>query len=100
MPLDDRRACRACARHRNGFCKKLRIGCVPELLHRCADFMPLPDDEDQRTGTERWRGMDTLHKRTAAAVRALPKLDKRLKHETQVRTLLTIQGRACPERGE
>lgn len=61
---DDRRYCPECGHYRVRFCTIAKPGGlvsasrnyepVPDILHRCEGFAPLPDDPDQRPGVERW----------------------------------------------
>jgi hypothetical protein len=61
---DERRRCAHCLNLRNGVCKvaepggrvSARQGYCPnrEILHRCPEYRPCPDDPDRRPGRERW----------------------------------------------
>jgi hypothetical protein len=65
-PRDDRRCCRECTNlSLGGRClatwRGAQIGTagreyhpVPDVSRRCEGFQPGPDDQDQRTGAERW----------------------------------------------
>lgn len=61
---DDRRICPECQQYQERRCTIAKPGGlvsaargympVPDILHRCEGFAPLPDDADQRPGVERW----------------------------------------------
>lgn len=58
-PTDDRITCLWC-QHSAGFrCRLLNIGTLVTLARRCKHYLPNPDEADQRTGMQRWPGLET-----------------------------------------
>lgn len=57
---DDRRHCRTCRSFRGdrdpqtGYCTAYQAHVVDRPPRRCVQYVPRPDDPDQRTGRERW----------------------------------------------
>ena len=69
IDTDDRQTCRACHDYQalSGRCRAVQAGELfgtsrfyqpfPDRLWRCEGFRPLPQDEDRRTGLQRWPGL-------------------------------------------
>mgnify|MGYP000869450815 CR=1 FL=1 len=51
---DDRRHCAACINLAGTRCRARRLLVMDDLARRCADYVPTPDDADQRPGCDRW----------------------------------------------
>ncbi|HNM80805.1 MAG TPA: hypothetical protein PKL28_07110, partial [Rhodocyclaceae bacterium] len=51
---DDRRHCRTCQHLSGSRCWATRLLVMDDLPRRCSDYLPMPDDSDQRNGRERW----------------------------------------------
>ena len=51
---DDRRHCAACMNLAGTRCQARRLLVMDDLPRRCSDYLPTPDDPDQRPGRDRW----------------------------------------------
>jgi len=51
---DDRRHCATCQQLAGTRCRTRRLLVMDDLPRRCADYLPTPDDADQRPGRDRW----------------------------------------------
>lgn len=51
---DDRRHCRSCRQLAGARCRARRLLVMDDLPRRCTDYLPTPDDPDQRPGRDRW----------------------------------------------
>lgn len=51
---DDRRHCRTCQQLAGTRCRVRRLLVMDDLPRRCSDYLPTPDDPDQRPGRDRW----------------------------------------------
>jgi len=54
---DDRRHCRTCRQLAGTRCRARRLLVLDDLPRRCSDYLPMPDDPDQRPGRDRWPGL-------------------------------------------
>ena len=51
---DERRHCRTCIQLAGTRCQARRLLVMDDLPRRCSDYLPTPDDPDQRPGRDRW----------------------------------------------
>ncbi len=54
---DDRRHCRTCQQLAGNRCRSRRLFVLDDLPRRCGDYLPTPEDDDQRPGRDRWPWM-------------------------------------------
>ena len=54
LVLDDRITCRQCAKRVGELCRVKASTTVLDQPRRCRSFEPLPEEQDTRTGRERW----------------------------------------------
>ena len=55
---DDRRHCRTCRQLAGTRCRARRLLVMDDLPRRCPDYLPTPDDPDQRPGRDRWPSLE------------------------------------------
>lgn len=55
---DDRRHCRTCRQLAGTRCRARRLLVMDDLPRRCSDYLPTPDDPDQRPGRDRWPSLE------------------------------------------
>lgn len=56
---DDRRHCATCQQLAGTRCRARRLLVMDNLPRRCADYLPMPGDADQRPGRDRWPSLMT-----------------------------------------
>lgn len=55
---DDRRHCRTCRQLSGTRCQANSLRVMDDLPRRCSDYLPNPDDPDQRPGRDRWPSLE------------------------------------------
>lgn len=75
---DDRVLCERCTQRDPdaNWCRARRFHVIRELPVRCVKFIPLRGSPDQRTGQERWPGLEKL----IAEVREMDRLHAMKRH--------------------
>jgi hypothetical protein len=60
LVMDDRITCRQCTRRVGEVCRVKAGATALDQLRRCRSFEPRPEEQDQRSGRERWRWPNAL----------------------------------------